>query len=176
MPRNVEIKARLADPDATERLVARAAGGPPVLLRQTDTFFRVPSGRLKLREFSDRPAELIWYERPDTLEPKGSRFERVAVPDAGALRDLLGDALGVRGVVAKTRAYYRVGRTRVHLDDVAGLGRFLELEVEMAEGESLAEGTAEAERLMRAFGVAPDALVAVAYIDLLQAARPAPEI
>ncbi len=167
MPRNVEIKAALADPDATERLVAAAADGPPAMLRQTDTFFRVPAGRLKLREFTDRPAELIWYERPDTAEPKGSDFQRADVPDAAALRDLLGVALGVRGVVAKTRRYYRVGRTRVHLDDVAGLGRFLELEVELAEGEDVASGTREAEGLMRAFGVAPDALVAVAYVDLL---------
>ena len=60
-----------------------------------------------------------------------------------------------------------MGRTRVHLDEVEGLGAFLELEVEMAEGESEAAGAEEAQRLMRAFGIPDDALVAEAYVDLL---------
>src|SRR5512139_3423709 len=103
MPRNVEIKARLADAEATRRLVEQAADGPPQPLRQTDTFFHVRSGRLKLREFSDAPAELIYYERPDAPGPAESRFERVSVPDAAALRHALTAALGVLGRVSKRR-------------------------------------------------------------------------
>ena len=112
-----------------------AAGAPPELLVQTDTFFTVHRGRLKLREQAGAGAELIYYERPDQAGPKESRFERVTVADAAALRNLLASALGVAGQVIKERLVYRVGRTRVHLDEVRGLGAFLELEVEMAEGE-----------------------------------------
>ena len=168
MPRNVEIKARLSDPDATRRLVATAADGPPTALEQTDTFFRVAVGRLKLREFGDGRAELIHYERPDTTAPADSRYAKAAVPDAGALRELLAAALGVEGRVVKRRLLFRVGRTRVHLDDVQGLGAFLELEVEMAEGESTTAGAEEARHLMRRFGIPEDALVAEAYVDLLE--------
>ena len=168
MPRNVEIKARLGDPDATRRRVAAAADGPPETLEQTDTYFRVAAGRLKLRECSGRAAELIRYERPDTTAPADSRYAKTVVPDAVALGGLLGAALGVRGRVVKRRSLFRVGRTRVHLDDVEGLGAFLELEVEMAEGESATAGADEAWRLMRLFGVAEDALVAEAYVDLLE--------
>jgi adenylate cyclase len=174
MPRNVEIKARLTDPGATRRIVAAAADGPPTPLDQTDTFFRVAAGRLKLREFGDGTAELIHYARPDTTAPADSRYAKCAVPDAVALRDLLAAALGVRGRVVKRRLLYRVGRTRVHLDDVEDLGAFLELEVEMAEGESAAAGADEARRLMRRFGIPEEALVAEAYVDLLERRGRAP--
>jgi adenylate cyclase class IV len=167
MARNVEIKARTGDPAATRRLVEGAADGPPEALAQTDTFFRVGRGRLKLREPAGAPAELIYYERADRAGPKESRFERVAVPDAPALQALLASALGVCGQVQKRRLVYRVGRTRVHLDQVAGLGDFLELEVELGPHETAEAGVGEARRLMRRFGIGEDALVPEAYVDLL---------
>ena len=143
------------------------AGGHPEALEQTDTFFAVPSGRLKLRETGGR-AELIFYRRDDSPDPVESRYERVRVGDAAALRALLAEALGVRGVVAKRRLVFRAGRTRIHLDEVRGLGAFLELEVELADGGAAADGGDEAVRLMGALGIAREALVAQAYIDLLE--------
>ena len=163
MPRNIEIKARLADFAATRGLVAAAADRGPELLAQTDTFFTVPSGRLKLREFSDRPAELIFYRRPDTPGPSESQWAKVAVPNADALRELLAGALGVRGQVMKQRTLFFVGRTRVHLDEVRDLGDFLELEVVLADGEELGAGTQEAHRLLRLFGI-PDGAPGTRYL------------
>jgi predicted adenylyl cyclase CyaB len=168
MPRNIEIKARLADLAATRARVAAAADRGPESLAQTDTFFPVPWGRLKLREFSDRPAELIYYRRPDAPGPSESQWAKVTVPDAAAVRELLADALGVRGQVVKQRSLYWVGRTRVHLDEVMDLGDFLELEVVLADGEAVSAGVEEAQRLLRIFGVPGDALVAEAYVDLLR--------
>lgn len=174
MARNVEIKARIGDLAATRRLVTGAADGPPESLAQTDTFFRVGRGRLKLRELTGAHAELIYYRRPDMPGPAQSCYEKVAVPDPGALRDLLASALGVCGKVSKRRLVYRVGRTRVHLDEVAGLGDFLELEVELEADEPAGAGVEEARRLMSRFGIREDALVPEAYVDLLnQEADPA---
>ena len=167
MARNVEIKARITDLAAMGRLVAGAADGPPESLAQTDTFFQVGSGRLKLREATGARAELIYYRRPDLPGPAESRYETVAVADAGALRDLLASALGTCGRVSKRRLVYRVGRTRVHLDEVAGLGDFLELEVELETDQPIAAGVEEAQRLMSRFGIPEDALVPEAYVDLL---------
>ena len=166
MARNVEIKARLADPDGTRRRVAALADGPPSAIEQADTFFRVASGRLKLRETSGGHAELIFYERDDTPDPVESRYERVPVEDGARLRRLLDLALGEAGRVVKRRAVYRVGRTRVHLDEVQGLGWFLELEVELGQDEGVESGAAEARRLARAFAIPDEALVADAYVDL----------
>jgi predicted adenylyl cyclase CyaB len=168
MPCNVEIKARLADLAATRARVAAAADRGPEVLAQTDTFFSVPGGRLKLREFSDRPAELIHYRRPDSSGPSESQWAKVTVPDAAALRELLAGALGVRGQVVKRRTLFLVGRTRVHLDEVQDLGDFLELEVVLSDGEALAAGMEEARRLLRLFAIRDEALVPEAYVDLLE--------
>ena len=171
MARNIEIKARLTDLAATRALVAAAADRGPELLAQTDTFFQVPGARLKVRECSGRPAELIYYRRPDTPGPSESQWAKIAVPDADALRELLASALGIRGQVVKRRTLFWVGRTRVHLDEVRDLGDFLELEVVLRDGEELGVGTQEAHRLLRLFGIPDDALVPEAYVDLLAAAR-----
>jgi len=166
--RNVEIKARLRDPAATRRLVERAAGERAAELDQVDTFFRTPAGRLKLREATGQPPELIWYERPDATGPKESHFEWAVVADAAAVRALLAAALGVRVEVRKHRSVCLVGRTRVHLDAVEGLGDYLELEVQLAPGESAEAGVREARELMGRFGVGEAELVAGAYADLLE--------
>ncbi len=176
MPRNVEIKARLADPAATARLAAAAADGPPETLEQTDTFFRVSAGRLKLRELGNGRAELIFYARADTPDPAESRFTRAAVADPAAVCALLAAALGTAGTVRKRRVLYHVGRTRVHLDDVQGLGAFLELEVQMAEGEPADAGAREADALLARLGVPREALVAEAYVDLLHPPKAGEEV
>ena len=91
--------------------------------------------------------------------------------DAAALRELLAAALGVTGRVVKRRLVYRVGRTRIHLDEVQDLGSFLELEVELADGEPADLGVREAKRLMDALQIAEDVLIAEAYVDLLARGR-----
>ena len=167
MPRNVEIKARLRDLEATRRLVEAIADGPGQPVEQSDTFFRVALARLKLRERSGDDAELIYYRRADAPGPKASEYQTAQVRDAAALRKLLAAALGVTGRVVKRRLVYRVGRTRIHLDEVQDLGAFLELEVELADGDPADLGAREAKRLMGALQIGEEALIAGAYVDLL---------
>jgi predicted adenylyl cyclase CyaB len=139
------------------------------VLEQEDTFFSVPEGRLKLRVFPDGKGELIAYRRPDAVGPKTSEYfvYRTAHPEI--LSALLDRSLGVRGVVRKRRLLYLAGPTRIHLDEVEGLGAFLELEVVLADGQPEAEGEAIARRLLSDLGVRDEDRVAAAYIDLLEA-------
>jgi adenylate cyclase class IV len=172
MPANVEIKARLADPDATRRLVEAICDGPPAVLRQRDTFFHCPRGRLKLREMTAGDtaagqAELIFYERDDVAAARQSDYEIAPVSAPTALEILLDRALGAATVVEKTRLLFHVGQTRVHLDTVVGLGDFLELEVVLRPDQSAAEGRAIATDLMQRLGIAPHDLVDTAYADML---------
>ena len=44
-------------------------------LRQTDTYFNVPSGRLKLRETAGLQAELIAYERDEDAADRTSDYQ-----------------------------------------------------------------------------------------------------
>jgi adenylate cyclase class IV len=168
MPRNVEIKARVHDLAALREVAAGIATEDPVVLQQHDVFYRVGAGRLKLRRFPDGRSELIRYQRSDASGPKTSDYDIFCTGDGQALHDLLAAALGVRGEVIKTRTLLVAGRTRIHLDRVAGLGDFMELEVVLEEGESSAAGEAEARDLMRRLGVDPDDLVTGAYLDLLE--------
>jgi predicted adenylyl cyclase CyaB len=167
MPANVEIKARVRDVAALHARAAVLAEDTPVLLRQTDTFFRIPHGRLKLRDFGDGTGELIFYQRPDTSGPKVSNYRITRTSDPAGLRETLATALGVMGVVRKRRTLYLVGQTRVHVDEVEGLGHFMELEVVLREGQAAEEGEQIAQELMTTLGIAEADLLTGAYIDLL---------
>ena len=167
--RNVEIKARARDPEKQARLAEQLASGPAERLVQEDTFFVVPSGRLKLRVFAAGAGELIQYERRDAKLPSESRYLCVPTPDPEALRAALTRALGVRAVVRKTRTVHLAGRTRIHLDRVEGLGEFIELEVVLAPGEDTSQGVAVARELMALLEIEEDDLVEAAYVDLQEA-------
>jgi predicted adenylyl cyclase CyaB len=166
MARNVEIKARLASIEALLPLVRDLADRGPELIEQDDTFFACTSGRLKLRVFADGSGQLIAYERPDATGPKTSDYAITEVGDPASLRATLARALGQSGRVIKRRTLFLLGRTRVHLDRVEGLGEFLELEVVLREDESAENGVAEAHALLERFGVDASQLVSGAYADL----------
>jgi len=168
MPRNVELKARAGDPKRVRLLVERMCDGPPRIIAQEDTFFNVPQGRLKLRVFADGRGELIFYERDDSSGPKQSDYVVFPTDDPSGLKAVLEAALGVRAVVRKKRTLYMAGQTRIHLDQVDGLGCFLELEVVLAPGQSAEDGRRIAEALLERLKIGGDALVDCAYVDLLE--------
>jgi predicted adenylyl cyclase CyaB len=169
MPKNIEIKAIVRD---VKRFIARAeavSDGPVQELQQVDTFFQIPHGRLKLRVEGQGPGQLIYYHRPDEAGPKPSHYEIFFTSDPDALALVLKASLGVRGVVRKVRRLYHVGQTRIHLDQVNGLGDYMELEVVLAPGQAEFEGQAIADDLRVRLGIGPEALVRGAYLDLLEA-------
>lgn len=168
MARNVEIKAAVADVRALHRRAAECAGSAGTVIDQDDTFFVCAHGRLKLRAFGDGSGELIAYARPDAAGPALSQYRRTPTTAPAALRATLAEALGTAGRVVKRRTLYRLGRTRVHVDAVAGLGNFMELEVVLAEGESAGAGEREAEALMKKLGLAEAARIGCAYVELLR--------
>lgn len=167
MARNIEIKARVASVDALMPRARALAQREAELIVQDDTFFAVPHGRLKLREFADGSAELIHYHRADTREAKLSDYRRVPVADAAALREALQRALGRLGRVRKQRWLLLAGPTRIHLDRVEGLGDFMELEVVLRDDQSEADGVRIADQLMHELGLAQAERIAGAYLDLL---------
>jgi adenylate cyclase, class 2 len=168
-------------------------------LEQRDTYFQAPHGRLKLREWRrlddvplpDKPtlpatgalmgadgdsevapsgAVLIAYVRPDQA---GSRFSDYLLSPAtspATLRAALAAAIGTRVVVEKRRWLYVWRHTRLHFDEVTGLGAFVELET-VLDGGDFAEAAAEQEhRQVIAFlGLAALTVEASSYSDLLEA-------
>ena len=168
MPSNIEIKAHIRAFAEIRRRAEQLSDTPVEVISQVDTFFNTPQGRLKLRVLAADHAQLIYYNRPDQEGPKRSDYHVSRTSDPENLKRVLELAFGIRGVVRKTRYLYLVGQTRVHLDDVEGLGQFMELEVVMGEGQSDAEGNAIAEGLMTSLGVERSDLLEGAYMDLLE--------
>jgi adenylate cyclase class IV len=168
MARNIEIKARISSVEALLPTVAAIATEGPFEIAQDDTFFRCPTGRVKLRDFGDGSGELIFYQRADDAGPKESFYLRSLTSTPDVLRASLALAYGEVGRVSKRRTLFLVGRTRVHLDRVEALGDFLELEVVLAEAEPPLAATREAHELMARLDVQPQHLVEGAYVELLK--------
>lgn len=137
---------------------------------QVDTYFRVPEGRLKLRE-GNIENSLIHYLRPDQSGPKTSDVLLYRVAPDPALKAVLERALGVLVVVDKQREIRFVDNVKIHLDTVQGLGTFLEIEAIDADGSRTeAELLLQCQAFMEAFGVSDDDLVERSYSDLLMEA------
>jgi predicted adenylyl cyclase CyaB len=164
--RNIELKCRCADlalvRQRAHALGARDAG----VLEQDDIFFDAPLGRLKLRDFGDGRAELISYRRPDTPEARGSDFFTYPVADPAALRATLAHALRTGGVVRKRRHLFLYRQTRIHLDEVEGLGQFVELETVMS-GQSEGEAEAELRHVAAALSLKAEDAIAQPYVELV---------
>ena len=173
MPTNIELKARAHDVAKLIETASRLSDAPPVRLDQDDTFFATPSGRLKLRvidatDGSDRRGELIFYTRADAPGPRESAYIIASTPEPDSLRDILAAALGTAGRVRKRRMLYLAGQTRIHIDDVEGLGAFVELETVLRPGQGSDEGAAITDRIAAALGIRSVDLVDRAYVDLLR--------
>ena len=141
------------------------------MLVQRDTYFEVPSGRLKLREESHAAPHLISYQRPDESDQRESCYRIVEVKQAGELIAALGSNLGVKVVVEKKRQLFLWHGVRIHLDLVETLGSFIELEAIVAAGSDLSREQRQVEALRGEFGLANAGLVAGSYSDLILASR-----
>jgi homotetrameric cytidine deaminase len=167
MSENVELKARLHNPAATLQKALEIGAIDGGTLSQRDTYFPARHGRLKLRELGPDHAELIAYDRHDGAEAKLSSY--VLAPASTVVGAALHQALGARVVVAKTRRLLHFENVRIHLDEVEGLGAFLEFEAVLGPQDTREQGEAKLARLQRELAIADSDRIAVGYADLLEA-------
>jgi homotetrameric cytidine deaminase len=163
--RNLEIKARDADPHRSLELALALGAEDRGEIVQRDTYFASAGGRLKLREQAPGEAELIEYRRADEAAARASDYHVIEIGQAEPLRGALDAALGTVAVVDKHRRLLLWEGVRIHLDEVEGLGSFLELEAPDEGGRE----QGKIERLQAGLGIADDALVAGSYAYLLLA-------
>lgn len=188
---NFEFKARLADAAQVRNVTAQRGAEVESLMQHLDTYFRVEGGRLKLREITFLPVaqarkplplsrcELIFYQREDEAGVKRSDYLIAPIAEAERMRALLATALGVRVAVKKRRALYLLGyeqkphephapHIRVHIDEVENLGNFVEVEAVLGEGIAPEAARAEAQTLLRQFGIRASDLITGSYAELLE--------
>ena len=178
----VEFKASLAGL-APERLeAARQALGfvPAAGLREVDTYyngrdrdFRKTDEALRLRSCTRLPSgpaeSLLTYKGPKLDQVSSARQEyEVAVSDGDTAGKLL-EALGYAPVftVDKVRREFTRDGVTLCLDEVAGLGCFLELETLVPDGGDRETAEAQLLALLEALGVARDRLTRQSYLELL---------
>jgi adenylate cyclase class IV len=175
---NLEIKCIYPAHRLAERLAVGEVGALNFgRLKQTDTYFHVSRGRLKLRhslhyapQRDARPAgcyELISYRRLDLGAARPSFYEILAIPDGPKTLRFLSACLGVKVRVYKSRKVYLRENLRIHLDTVRGLGRFLEFELLVSRSHPLATCKKQMSQLLALFHVSKESLIRFSYSDLL---------
>ncbi len=164
---NVEIKARCNDPSFVRNWLLSNGAVYKGLDEQTDTYFNVSNGRLKLRE-GNIENNLIFYERTNQAGPKNSHFRLVKVEDAPGLKEVLTRSIGIKVVVPKKREIYYIDNVKFHIDEVPGLGSFIEIEagnmIINLPQEKLKE---QCDLYMKAFGIKEEDLAELSYSDML---------
>ena len=139
--------------------------------RDVDTYFQVPRGRLRLRQTEGSShGTLIYYDRPDRAESRYSEYHLAPVSDSEATKTLFDAVLGVLVTVTKTRHLFLYGATRIHLDRVEGLGRFVELET-IIQRQTEEEARVEHELVKQTLGLDRCETVVASYSDLLEARK-----
>jgi homotetrameric cytidine deaminase len=163
--RNIELKASDPDPERSLAVVLGLGARDRGLLRQRDTYFRVASGRLKLREEEPGGAMLIQYDRVDADEARESRYRLIEVDDPKTLCAALEASLGTLAVVEKERHLLLWQNVRIHLDRVRDLGDFVELEGVAGPDSDLADELERVTRLTEALEIAPERILRNSYSD-----------
>ena len=166
MPVNLELKAKIVRPEKTLRLL-ESLGRPSEILVQTDTYFQVEVGRLKLREFGNGKSELIYYIRKESKGRRWSKYDMLRIPDPAETKGFLKKALGIDVVVRKSRlVYYYKKQARIHLDRVKGLGVYLEFEVYSTRNPQQAFRIYK--ELVNLFEIGTENIIQCSYADLIR--------
>lgn len=165
MPKNLELKARIRHSSRVEALASGLTSQKPLLLLQEDTYFAVRKGRLKLRSINGRSYELIHYERANRQGKRYSTYSVHPIKDPAKVKQLFKKLYGIKLVVRKKRKVFFHKNARIHIDQVKGLGSFIEFEV------IVDRGSVRAERLMTKlkeyFNIRKDDCIGGSYVDLL---------
>ena len=164
---NVEIKAKCGNPYGIRNYLLANNAEFKGVDEQVDTYFNVRNGRLKLRE-GNIENNLIFYERVNQAGPKNSHFHLVKVKDEKAMKEILTKSIGVKTVVKKKREIYYISNVKFHVDEVPGLGSFIEIEAgNILADLSMEQLKEQCDFYMLEFGIEKEDLVEVSYSDMV---------
>lgn len=164
---NVEIKARCSNPQRVRDILESQRSEYKGLDHQVDTYFRVRSGRLKLREGTIEN-NLIFYERSDQEGPKDSNVVLYTSAPGSSLKDVLLMACSALVVVDKRRHIYFIDNVKFHVDEVERLGSFCEIEaIDKTGNIGRDKLLQQCQDYMKLLGIEEADLVSCSYSDLL---------
>ena len=173
----VELKCR-GDHDALRDRLAELGADHVDSRTQTDTYYDAPHRDFAetdeaLRIRHEQPADgeavtKVTYKGPLVEQESKTREEHeTSVESESALEGVL-SGLGFEpaATVEKDREFYTLDGYTITLDDVAGLGEFVEIEQEATESEleAVREGAVD---LLSALGLDPSDQIRTSYLGLL---------
>lgn len=164
---NIEIKAKVTNLEYARGVAYRLKTDYLGFLHQIDTYYNTKDGRLKFREINDKEFQLIPYKKDYSSGPMRSLYSVLPTDEPKVVKELLDQLLGTLFVIDKRREVFLVGNVRVHLDEVKGLGQFLEFEAVYSEdtAEAKAVEVQKVQELMQEFGVDRADLMDRSYVD-----------
>lgn len=178
MAKNLEFKGQFQSLDGLYPRLSDLNATHHETVHQIDTYFHVTNvkdaprskacePRLKLREANGwSEGWLIYYERPNQDGSRYSQYQLCEIADPGSLKGLLTLALGIKTIVKKQREVWMFNDTRIHLDTVADLGQFVELET-VFRGQTEAEAIREHQHVKIGLHLNTVDPIAVSYSDLV---------
>ncbi len=163
----IEIKAKCTDQNKVRELLKAHKADFKGIDNQTDTYFNVNYGRLKLRE-GNIENNLIFYKRENKEDPKQSDVVLYNSKPESSLKQILTSSLGILTIVNKKREIYFIENIKFHIDQVIDLGTFVEIEAINSSGTISKEKLHEQCRYyLELFGIKKEELVSKSYSDML---------
>jgi len=165
---NIEIKAKLNNfsikSDIENKLENNIYVG---VLDQTDIYYKVPNGRLKLRLSNDE-AFLIPYVRSEDNGIKKSNYSLLKVDNKEECKEILSNMFETDVTVKKLRVVYLIDNIRIHIDNVDLLGHFIEFEAVYEDPNDEDINKEKIVNLMSILDIKEDSLIKESYKDLIQ--------
>jgi predicted adenylyl cyclase CyaB len=160
---NLELKIKVNSHSGIIELLNNINANYKGLLNQKDIYFDWDKGLLKLR-VHDKSYQLIKYFRDEKKDNRFSSYELLDL-SGNNVELYLSDILKPNTVVEKKRELYIYKNTRIHLDNVKGLGDFVELETVVVPGEQ--DVQAEFSEVVRLLNLDLDSQIRCSYRDLI---------
>lgn len=165
----IEMKARCSNPSKVRHLLLQQPNIQFIGVdSQVDTYFKIPSGRLKLRE-GNIENSLIYYDRENKKDAKKSDVTLYKSTEIASLKAVLVAALPILIVVEKKRQIYFIDHIKFHIDTLTSLGSFLEIEViDANDAMDISEMRQQCERYMKLLDIQKEDLMEHSYSEMLQ--------
>ena len=168
---NIEIKARHRRTRQTDKTLNKIGAHFDRIETQTDTYFDVNNGRLKIRERDSGIPQLIQYFREDSEVPRPSFYELVHLKEVEKVKRTLENEHGTRVIVRKKREIWIWENVRIHFDIVEDLGDFIEFEAVIGDDTEISIEQKRVELLMEEFGISQKDVIGQSYEDLLMESK-----
>ncbi len=163
---DVEIKAKCENHDFIRSTLQDKGAYYKGIDHQTDVYFKVQNGRLKLRKGNIEGA-LVYYERENIKGIKTSSYSLYESKEPEILETILKSSLGVLVEVVKRREMYYIDNIKFNIDIVQGLGNFIEIEAITENSDDIEDLTKLVENYLLEFKIREEDIQSLSYSDLL---------